>query len=86
MERRMEKLPERLQQDTRHASTVHTFRERLRARVDALNKAHRPTPATLDAFRWEIEELRISLFAQELGTPRPVSAKRLEKLWAAIHG
>ncbi|MCK5726303.1 MAG: ATP-dependent RNA helicase HrpA [Thiotrichaceae bacterium] len=35
----------------------------------------------LSEYRWQIEELRISLFAQELGTLRPVSAKRLEKLW-----
>ncbi|MCH9661308.1 MAG: DUF3418 domain-containing protein, partial [Bacteroidetes bacterium] len=32
-------------------------------------------------FRWQIEELRISLFAQELKTPYPVSIKRLQKLW-----
>ena len=31
--------------------------------------------------RWLIEELRISLFAQELRTPQPVSVKRLEKAW-----
>jgi len=32
-------------------------------------------------YRWLIEELRVSLFAQALGTVRPVSAKRLEQLW-----
>ena len=31
------------------------------------------------ALRWDLEELRVSLFAQELGTKRPVSAKRLAK-------
>ncbi|MBP6268313.1 MAG: ATP-dependent RNA helicase HrpA [Rhizobacter sp.] len=35
----------------------------------------------LDEFRWLLEELRISLFAQELRTPQPVSVKRLEKSW-----
>ena len=35
----------------------------------------------LDEFRWLLEELRISLFAQELRTPQPVSVKRLEKVW-----
>jgi len=35
-------------------------------------------------FRWLLEELRISLFAQELRTPVPVSVKRLAKLWQAI--
>jgi ATP-dependent helicase HrpA len=32
-------------------------------------------------FRWLIEELRVSLFAQELRTPFPVSHKRLMKFW-----
>jgi len=40
--------------------------------------------ARLDEFRWLLEELRISLFAQELRTPQPVSVKRLEKAWAQL--
>jgi ATP-dependent helicase HrpA len=40
--------------------------------------------ARLDDFRWQLEELRISLFAQELRTPQPVSVKRLEKTWAQL--
>ena len=35
----------------------------------------------LQEFRWLLEELRISLFAQELRTPQPVSVKRLDKAW-----
>jgi len=38
----------------------------------------------LDEFRWQIEELRVSLFAQELKTPQPVSIKRLQKLWESV--
>ncbi len=38
----------------------------------------------LQNFRWLIEELRVSLFAQELKTPFPVSTKRLEKAWSQI--
>ncbi|MBT9526385.1 MAG: ATP-dependent RNA helicase HrpA [Rhizobacter sp.] len=41
--------------------------------------------ARLDEFRWLLEELRISLFAQELRTPQPVSVKRLEKSWQQIN-
>jgi ATP-dependent helicase HrpA len=37
----------------------------------------------LEEFRWLLEELRVSLFAQELRTPVPVSAKRLQKAWEA---
>ena len=36
----------------------------------------------LDDFGWWLEELRVGLFAQELKTPQPVSAKRLDKIWA----
>ena len=40
--------------------------------------------ARLDEFRWLLEELRVSLFAQELRTPQPVSVKRLDKVWAQL--
>jgi ATP-dependent helicase HrpA len=40
--------------------------------------------ARLDEYRWLIEELRVSLFAQELRTPQPVSVKRLDKAWQAL--
>ncbi len=42
--------------------------------------------ARLDEYRWLLEELRVSLFAQELRTPQPVSTKRLDKAWAQIEG
>ena len=38
----------------------------------------------LQEFRWLIEELRVSFFAQELRTPQPVSVKRLEKAWGQL--
>ncbi|WP_027799935.1 ATP-dependent RNA helicase HrpA [Paraburkholderia dilworthii] len=40
--------------------------------------------ARLSEFRWLLEELRISLFAQELRTPMPVSVKRLYKVWDSM--
>ena len=40
--------------------------------------------AELEQFGWLLEELRVSLFAQELKTPVPVSAKRLAKLWQTL--
>jgi ATP-dependent helicase HrpA len=38
----------------------------------------------LQEFRWLLEELRVSFFAQELRTPQPVSVKRLDKAWAQL--
>ena len=40
--------------------------------------------ARLDEVRWMLEELRVSLFAQELKTPQPVSVKRITKRWQEL--
>jgi len=40
--------------------------------------------ARLSEYRWLLEELRVSLFAQELRTPMPVSVKRLYKVWESM--
>ena len=42
------------------------------------------TARQLDELRWLLEELRVSLFAQELRTPTPVSVKRLQKALDAL--
>jgi ATP-dependent helicase HrpA len=42
--------------------------------------------ARMDDHRWLLEELRVSLFAQELRTPQPVSVKRLDKAWGQMEG
>jgi len=63
--------------------------ERL-ARLDPLLRAWRraaaaaPDPAAPAALRWQLEELRVSLFAQELGTAEPVSEVKLERALAAL--
>ncbi|WP_280510195.1 ATP-dependent RNA helicase HrpA [Nocardia farcinica] len=49
----------------------------------ALPEPRRTAPDVLEIW-WMIEELRVSLFAQKLGTPYPVSAKRIEKAIAAV--
>ena len=43
-------------------------------------KTAEPNPER-DNFRWALEELRVSLFAQQLKTAYPVSVTRLEKIW-----
>ena len=43
------------------------------------------TDARMQEFRWLLEELRVSFFAQELRTPQPVSMKRLEKVWQQLN-
>ena len=42
------------------------------------------TNPQVEQFRWMLEEYRVSLFAQKLGTAVPVSEKRLEKQWGNV--
>jgi ATP-dependent helicase HrpA len=46
-------------------------------------KERRGDPKMVE-YRWLLEELRVSLFAQELRTPMPVSVKRLQKVWESM--
>jgi ATP-dependent helicase HrpA len=81
---RLEKLTTgRLAQDQRHqadlAPRVKSYRERAASNRElAIDDPH------LDQYRWMLEEFRVSLFAQELGTSLTVSAKRLDKQWALV--
>jgi ATP-dependent helicase HrpA len=55
--------------------------QRWQDKVSNLRKANAEVSEDLADYRWLIEELRVSLFAQELKTPFPVSVKRLDKIW-----
>jgi ATP-dependent helicase HrpA len=83
LDRRLAKAAADPARDTKHAQTIATLSERYRARAEA-NRARQRVDPALEAFRWSIEELKVSLFAQELRTPLPVSYKRLEKAWAEL--
>jgi ATP-dependent helicase HrpA len=83
LQRRLTKFAADPTRDARHGQAVAQLWERYRSREAANRAANRVEPA-LDAFRWQVEELRVSLFAQELRTPQPVSYKRLEKAWAGL--
>jgi len=56
------------------------WRRYLDAMLQLEKRDAEPSPELLD-YRWMIEELRVSLFAQELKTIQPISTKRLEKQW-----
>lgn len=84
---RLEKAPRERMRDQMLMQEVHGFETRLAERLEASRRAGREDPRLVE-FGWWIEELRVSLFAQQLGTLMPVSAKRLEKRWAELieHG
>jgi ATP-dependent helicase HrpA len=51
----------------------------IRPYADALRAAPQPLSPGWQSFRHDLEELRVQVFAQELGTRRPVSHKRLAR-------
>jgi len=59
------------------------FWQRFDGRLKSMNETQQYSPDLLE-FRWMIEEYRVSLFAQTLGTRFPISAKRLEKQWQKV--
>lgn len=77
---RMDKQPANPQRDGQRGAEIRDLWQKWETRVAEDNEAEGASQALLD-FRWQIEELRVSLFAQELKTPYPVSAKRLLKQW-----
>jgi len=81
---RIEKHPANPDRDGKNAGSVGVLWEKWQNKINALNQAHLDVSLDLQEYRWLIEELRVSLFAQELKTPFPVSIKRLEKKWADI--
>ena len=75
LQRRLEKLPIDPNRDRMHQVTI----EKVLAQWQATRKKfpQDKQPDALDDVRWMIEELRVSLFAQQLGTAYPISAKRI---------
>ncbi|MGE4110387.1 MAG: ATP-dependent RNA helicase HrpA, partial [Burkholderiales bacterium] len=83
MQMRLQKYPANAERDAKHAASIAELWGRYEMRLDLQKKAGAVDPRLLE-FRWHIEELRVSLYAQELKTPYPVSYKRLDKLWTAM--
>nr|WP_261317446.1 MULTISPECIES: ATP-dependent RNA helicase HrpA [unclassified Halomonas] len=82
---RLEKAPRERSRDQMLMQVVQDFEAKLDARRQADKRGDVEDPALVE-FRWWIEELRVSLFAQQLGTAMPVSEKRLAKRWAELTG
>ncbi|WP_280549621.1 ATP-dependent RNA helicase HrpA [Halomonas sp. 11-S5] len=82
---RLEKAPRERMRDQMHMQEVQDFEARLVARRESERRGGVEDPVLVE-FGWWIEELRVSLFAQQLGTRFPVSTKRLEKRWAELTG
>lgn len=81
--RRLERLPQALGADRERMSRVHAVEDAYDELVQALSPG-RAAAADIRDIAWQIEELRVSLWAQQLGTPRPVSEQRIYKVIDAV--
>jgi ATP-dependent helicase HrpA len=80
---RLDKVGARPQRDREQMVRVHELERALDSARAALPPERRDDPDVL-AVRWMLEELRVSFFAQVLGTPEPVSEPRVRKALAAL--
>ena len=76
IERRLDKLPENPARDATNMAVARRAEQAYRQAVADLPPARRTDPQVTDV-RWMLEELRVSLFAQTLGTLGPVSENRV---------
>ncbi|SDG34788.1 ATP-dependent helicase HrpA [Sinosporangium album] len=78
VERRLDKLPDDPFRDGQWMATVHRVEDDYHELLERLPPARREAEDVAEV-RWMIEELRVSFFAQAIGTPAPVSEKRIRK-------
>jgi ATP-dependent helicase HrpA len=83
--RRLERLPHGLGADRDRMERVAAVQDAYDDLLRALSPARAAAPEVVDIARM-IEELRVSLWAQQLGTPRPVSEQRIYRAMDAVHG
>ena len=78
-------MPEALGRDAERMAVVQQVTEDYQQTLADLPPARRDDPGVREV-RWMIEELRVSLFAQTLGTSGPVSERRIERALDQLHG
>ena len=81
---RIEKYNQRQIKDQELFSDINRLQTKWIEKVSAFVDSDLEIPKTYIDFQWAMQELRVSLFAQELKTPYPVSIKRLEKKWTEL--
>ena len=79
---RLQKAPQDPQKDLHQLSQIAPFLECYWTLVEREQGRRYPER---DAFRWLLEEFRVSLFAQQLKTLVPVSGKRMADGWALLN-
>ncbi|WP_038320033.1 DUF3418 domain-containing protein [Kingella kingae] len=84
MSLRLDKYSGNPARDAAREADIQELEAMLAEKLEGLARQNLPVSGSLNAFGWQIEELRVSLFAQELRTSSPVSVKRLLKEWGSV--
>ncbi|MDP3979269.1 MAG: ATP-dependent RNA helicase HrpA [Pseudomonas sp.] len=85
IEQRLDKIGAQLQRDRVWSGELAGYWEQYQARLGKHRQEGKRDPQ-LTLYRWMLEEYRVSLFAQQLGTKLAVSDKRLGKQWSQVEG
>lgn len=83
IEQRLDKIAGQVQRDRVWSGELAGYWEQYQARLGKHSQEGKRDPQ-LVLYRWLLEEYRVSLFAQQLGTRLPVSDKRLSKQWSSV--
>lgn len=83
IEQRLDKLGSQVQKDRVWTLELSGYQQQYKDRLDKHAKEGKYDPS-LQLYRWMLEEYRVSLFAQQLGTKMPVSDKRLNRQWGEV--
>ncbi|WP_296268979.1 ATP-dependent RNA helicase HrpA [Pseudomonas sp. UBA6562] len=85
IELRLEKLGAQVQKDRVWSGELSNLWAQYKTRLDK-HAQEGKRDEQLAVYRWWMEEYRVSLFAQQLGTKVPISDKRLSKQWSQVEG
>jgi len=81
---RVKKYSQRQDNDREVFRGINRLQEKWIEKVIDFVENEQEIPRAYIDFQWAIQELRVSLYAQELKTPYPISVKRLDKVWANL--
>ena len=81
---RLKKFSMKEDQDQVHMREINRLRDKWIEKVVEYVEAGEAVPENFIDFQWALQELRVSLFAQELKTSYPISIKRMDKRWMKL--
>jgi ATP-dependent helicase HrpA len=81
---RLDKYPQRRIKDDELIRDIIRLQDKWIEKVVEMVEKNKSIPMEFIEFQWALQELRVSLFAQELKTPYPISVKRMDQQWQTL--